>query len=383
MNKTNLRLQELFNRYAARLAAEDEKQELWDYVNDPLFDAQLKALIGADYEREHTEPGLTEEQKAVVLLNVLKAEPTQADVKKRSVKFNNWPFIAAAASILILISVGLWFYNTRHPQGSLATKDLFANDIAPGKNTATLTLANGKTIILSDAKSGVVVGGDLRYNDGSLVRNSSGTHEVLTASTPRGGTYQVTLPDGSKVWLNAATSIKFPSTFKGLVNRKVELIGGEAYFEVAKNKAQPFVVESNGQMVEVLGTHFNINSYADEGSIKTTLLEGSVKVNNMVLKPNQQSVLSSNKINIRSVDAQSEIAWKNGDFNFNNESIQDIMKQLSRWYDIEIKYEGEITQDMYYAKISRNRNISEVLKRLEEAKGVHFKIEGRKVIVTK
>jgi transmembrane sensor len=309
-----------------------------------------------------------------------------------------WPLIAGVAAAVALIVFGMWFFSAPRLLDRRATRDLYANDIAPGSNKATLTLANGKVINLSYAKTGVIIdASELTYNDGTAVErgdpglrqddgkgSNDGRVQTLTANTPRGGTYQITLPDGTRVWLNADSKISFPSQFSG--DKRKVLLSGEAYFEVTKNKKKPFIVESRKQTVEVLGTHFNINSYADEQAIKTTLLEGAVRVvpnsglRGITLKPNQQAILTNN-INILPIDARSEIAWKNGDFNFNDESIQDVMKVLTRWYNIEVSYQGNITRDRFNAKISRFRNLSQVLSKLEETDLVHFEIDGRRVIV--
>jgi transmembrane sensor len=329
--------------------------------------------------------------------------------------------IAAVAAAVAMMTLGIWLYYSsnlggRHPDPSLSSRvsrDL--NDIAPGKNGATITLANGKVIQLSDAKTGVVIGDDkLAYNDGSSVgsRNEFGTGSrnskgggpdpdgsgqalrqddvmQMTASTAKGQTYQFTLPDGTKVWLNAASSLKFPSNFNGAKQRRIELTG-EAYLEVSKDKLHPFIVESSGQTVEVLGTHFNISSYADEGSVRTTLLEGSVRVSDgkgaersIVLKPNQQSVVSgANRIKVEQVDAQSAVDWKQGTFVFNKASLEEILRKITRWYDVDIvdlrKQQNDIT---FSGKMSRYDNISKVLSKLALTGEVRFKIEGRKIIV--
>jgi len=199
--------------------------------------------------------------------------------------------------------------------------------------------------------------------------------------TPRGGTYHVTLSDGTKVWLNAASALTYTASLGKTGVRKVKL-EGEAYFEVAKNKTRPFLVENQGQTVEVLGTHFNINSYTDESSIKTTLLEGSVKVNNVVLKPNQQSVLTADhKIQVNTIDAETTIAWKNGNFVFAGEHIEPIMRRLASWYNIAVVYQGKKPSGQFRGVISRHNKISEVLKMMELTGAVHFEIEGRKVYV--
>lgn len=298
-----------------------------------------------------------------------------------------WLRWSVAASLITILGLGLFYFRNNTKNTLVQGNPSYANDIEPGKNTATLTLANGKTINLSDAKTGLVVGiSKLTYADGSSVDSRTSLRGgTLTAATPRGGTYQLTLPDGTKVWLNAASSIQFPANFARLAARKVSL-SGEAYFEVAKDRAHPFVVTTNGQQVEVLGTHFNISSYPDELSTKTTLLEGHVKVSNghvfKLLNPGQQAVLTKNDLLVSNADRTKAIAWKEGNFIFNGENIRNIMPELARWYNIEVDYQGKVSTDLYYANISRNKKISEILASLEKAKGVHFKIEGRRVTVT-
>ncbi|MDR6784323.1 transmembrane sensor [Pedobacter africanus] len=297
--------------------------------------------------------------------------------------------IAAAVAAIVL---GIWFYNAPHPEGSEATRALlnYANDIAPGKNTATLTLANGKTITLSDAKNGVAVDGSkLVYNDGTAVTAASPKIDstiMLTAATPRGGTYQIILPDGSKVWLNAASSLKFPSIFNKGTSRKVRLTG-EAYFEIAKDKTRPFIVATDKQEVEVLGTHFNVNSYADEPIAKTTLLEGSVKISAFnaaeILKPGEQASLKGNRINVENVDTEAAIAWKNGNFVFDDEDLESIMRKIARWYDMEVYYQDKPQKPSSLGILSRSKNLSALLKILESSGEVHFKVEGRRIIVMK
>jgi ferric-dicitrate binding protein FerR (iron transport regulator) len=224
--------------------------------------------------------------------------------------------------------------------------------------------------------------GQLAYN----TQNEKPT-EVLynTLTTPRGGQYQLVLPDGSKVWLNAASAISYPTAFTGS-ERKVE-IKGEAYFEIAKNTAMPFIVKVNDAQVQVLGTHFNINAYSDEDAIKTTLLEGAVKVTkdaaSTLLKPGQQAILgrSSNEIRVQeNTDLDAVLAWKNGYFSFNQTDLATIMRQIARWYDVDIVYSDKVPERRFGGEIPRNTNAAEVLKMLEESK-VHFRIEGRKVIV--
>ncbi|HEX8024084.1 FecR family protein, partial [Mucilaginibacter sp.] len=307
-----------------------------------------------------------------------------------------WPGYAAAASILLCLSVSFYFY--RQPkQQNLVKNNIVKNDFLPGSNKAVLTLANGAKLSLTGGSKGLLARqgvtsinkkeeGKVEYrpaaDDLTVVKPAGIMYNTVT--TPKGGQYQVALPDGTKVWLNTASSIRFPTAFNGN-NRQVE-ITGEVYFEVAKNKEKPFIVTSGSQKVTVLGTHFDINAYADEKVVKTTLLEGSVKVTTgsgmVLLKPGQQSQLNTeNKLIVSNdIDTDEVIAWKKGYFQFNKADIQTIMNQISRWYDVEVKYEGQVEPGHYYGKISRNVNASKVLKVLELS-GMHFTIEGGKIIV--
>jgi ferric-dicitrate binding protein FerR (iron transport regulator) len=207
-----------------------------------------------------------------------------------------------------------------------------------------------------------------------------------SVSTPRGGKWRINLPDGTAVWLNAASSITYPASFSGSRTRQVEL-KGEAYFEVAKDKAHPFIVKTDNQEVQVLGTHFNLNSYADEASTKTTLLEGAIKITaagqQKLLKPGEQAILNGKVLKISAADLETAVAWKNDEFVFKGESIKEIMRVLARWYNIDAEYSGPVTTEEFQGKIGMQKNITEVLQLLELTEAVHFKIEGRKVIVTK
>lgn len=303
--------------------------------------------------------------------------------------------IAIAASVigLLLLSTFL-LYNRNTSKGNVnaeVNEQPFKNDVSPGGDKATLTLADGSSILLDDAQNGTLaqqgsskvikVGGKLMYDP-----TNKNSKEVVynTISTPNGGQYQLELPDGSLVWLNATSSIHFPTSFIGK-ERRVE-ITGEAYFEVAKNRDMPFIVNVNGAEVQVLGTHFNVNAYSDEDNIKTTLLEGSVKfvsgTNINMLKPGQQSQLASNGLIqvVSNVDVDEVVAWKNGMFDFENAGIETVMRQLSRWYNVEIEYKGK-TDDLFFADMRRNIQLSDALKALELTGKVKFDIQGKKIIV--
>lgn len=295
----------------------------------------------------------------------------------------------AAAAVLLVVSAGLYFVNFKGTDASKQPSAArYKNDVNPGGNKAILVLADGKKVVLDDAKDGLLAReGKAMINktaDGQLTYHNQqeGAAVMNKLSTPKGGQYQVVLPDGSKVWLNSASTLTFPTAFTG-GSRDIQL-SGEAYFEVAKNKVLPFKVHTDKQVVEVLGTHFNVNSYAGETTIKTTLLEGSVKVavggKDYLLKPGQQASVG-NRVKIINADVDQAVAWMNGDFNFKDENIHSIMRKLERWYDIEVVYKGEVSDIDFGAEISRSRSLSQVLTILEETGGVHFKIEGRRVTV--
>jgi transmembrane sensor len=297
-----------------------------------------------------------------------------------------WYRFAAAAVILIVFSVGALLY--LKSLDHLNTRQNLANhNIIPGSNKAVLILANGSALNLSSTKTGVIVNAkELSYSDGTDFTNAIADYTALSSSksmslqTPNGGTYQINLSDGTKVWLNAASTLKFPSDFAGLKNREVEL-DGEAYFEVAKNKTQPFKVKSRGQVVEVTGTHFNINCYSNEPSVKTTLLEGSVNVNEYTIKPGQQSMLSASGMRIFQVDTDTETAWKDGEFVFNGEDLESIMRKVSRWYDVDVVYQSSPKKLHFDGEILRSSSINAVLKTLEETGDVKFKTEGRTILI--
>lgn len=309
-----------------------------------------------------------------------------------------WPRIAVAAALFLIVGTGLYFYADRY---SLFNSEniTYAADINPGGNKAILTLANGETIALSGAKSGLVTGGAaLAYNDGSKVTASDAVFKKSTqllVRTPMGGTYQVVLPDGTKVWLNAASSLTFPTSFKDKSERIVKL-SGEGYFEVAKvnavltasakpGKKLPFIVMTQGQQVEVLGTHFNISNYADENSTRTTLLEGSVRINEeVVLKPGMQAVLDKGgKLKVEQLKtAEDVISWRNGYFSFDRESLEQIMRQVSRWYNVKIIYKNEAVKSIPFSgDITRFAKVSDLLKMLELTNKVRFRITSDTIIV--
>lgn len=302
--------------------------------------------------------------------------------------------IAAAAAIILIAGAGLFFYTSKQKQDVKIIR-IYASEIKPGSNKAILTLADGKKIVLASAADGELsrqAGVQItKTKDGALnyvaVAEETGHSEkpkYNTIEIPKGGQYQLSLPDGTKIWLNAASSLTYPISFNPSKERRVELIG-EAYFEVANDKHHPFIVKTRNQEVEVLGTHFNVNSYTDEASVKTTLLEGSVRISSdgkqKLLKPGEQSSLSGNTISLTKVDVNEIVAWKDGHFEFVNADIQTIMRQISRWYDVDVQFEGPVTDETFTGRISRFKNINQVLKMIEGSKSIHLTIKGRRIMV--
>jgi transmembrane sensor len=295
--------------------------------------------------------------------------------------------VAAIAAAIAAITIGVWLYYISAP-GAGISEDLqrYANDVAPGKNVATLTLGNGAIIQLKDNHNQVIVDeNSLKYDDQSLIsaiskaNNDKAIIQSITATTPRGGTYQVILPDGTKVWLNADSKLIFPSKFAG--NERRVKLSGEAYFEVIHNARQPFRVESSGQMVEDLGTAFNINAYPDEAIVKTTLIEGRAAVNGHLLKPNQQAVVRNAVVKVITVDPESEVAWKNDNFLFVEQDLLTILKQLGRWYDVKID-PTNLPEGRYFTGfISRDVKLSEVLRMLEVTGKIRFKIKDKTIVI--
>jgi transmembrane sensor len=355
---------------------------------------QEKALLESWYiqRASRSEVDLSAEELEAVLQEIWDTLPVHEE--ERPVR-RLWPRIAAAASILLILSAGGYFLLHKTPAVQQVAQN-HVPDIAPGSNKAILTLANGHQIILTGAKNGQLsVQGNTTINktaDGQVVYNSGQAASSETAyntmSTPRGGQYHLTLADGTNVWLNASSSITYPVAFNGK-ERKVS-ITGEAFFEVKHNAAQPFRVSVKGQTIEDLGTEFNINAYNDEPVVKTTLLQGSVRLTNgkavAMMKPGQDAVtrLGNDHITIGEADTEQAVAWKNGSFIFNNEDLASIMRKVSRWYDVDIEYTaGANSAENYIGSMTRYTNVSQVLKVLEETGHVRFKIDGKKIVVAK
>jgi len=297
-----------------------------------------------------------------------------------------------AAALLVGVVVVAWLFFDERTDNKSGTGSMQVADIPPGGNRATLTLADGRTVTLDEARDGIVIGsGEITYNDGNPLADGAemgerqGEVPLLELTTPKGGTYQITLSDGTKVWLNAASTLKYPPHFSG-TGRIVELTG-EAYFSVAKDAKKPFKVVSEGQEVQVLGTEFNVSAYPDDPETETTLLEGSVSVrltadlaSPVVIQPGQQSTLRGAVIDVKAVDVMQYVAWKEGLFYFDHTSFDKMIRQIGRWYDIEVNYHGEIPKETFTGKIQRDLSLMAMLDLLNisDAK-IH--LQGRTLIV--
>jgi len=295
-----------------------------------------------------------------------------------------WPRIAAAASIIIAISAGGYFLLHQKPVRQLAS-----NDVAPFSKQAILKTGHGKTLVLDSNARGTLA----QYTNAHIQKtggvsiaytNSSETEKKIifdTLQVPAGGKpYNLQLADGSNIMVNVASALRFPENFRKN-NNEMELISGEAYFSIIHNASSPLTIKAQGQLIEDIGTEFNVNTYADEPDSRTTLVVGAIKVNAKAILPGQQAIISAGNLIVAKANVQQATAWKDGYFRFNGEHIQAVMRELARWYNIQVAYEGKVTDAGFYLRITRSRNISDVLKVLERTNSVHFKIEGRRVTV--
>lgn len=386
------RLSVLFRRYYAGTATPAETDELMDLVRSSQHDDELAQALRHAWEHTDTGEAHFGEGESERMLNAILADKAAAQPAETLFRIR---WIRYAAAAVIVLAATLAFYKFREqpvaPQRSEVAQLL--TDIPPGGNRAFLVLADGAGIRLDSARNGLLArtGGTeiTKTAEGKLAVAASdqqvnGPLQRNLLTTPKGGQYQLTLGDGSKVWLNASSSIRFPAAFAAN-ERRVE-ITGEVYFEVAKDKKRPFRVKFGDSEVEVLGTSFNIMAYPEEKVSKTTLLEGSVRLSSTsksrMLVPGQQAAVHSDgAIVTTTVDTEREIAWKQGLFYFRDSGIGEIMRDASRWYDIEVEYRGKIPRRQFTGKVSRNVNISELLNMLRYA-GVNSTIENRKVVIS-
>jgi ferric-dicitrate binding protein FerR (iron transport regulator) len=372
------------------------------------YNEDLKTLIDNDIANVTSLQAIPSDRSDYVygkIMNEIDVKPDSSKNLIRRRMIRRWASVAAAVAVLFAAGTLIFFQRQISPKGAFIA--LIKDDISPGGNRATLTLADGSIIDLDKTGTGSLAtqGGAeiMKSNDGEVVYESRLSNLELsnsqmikpnTLATPVGGQYQLTLSDGTKVWLNAASSIKFPANFSGK-ERRVS-VTGETYFEVSKNVNMPFIVEINeAAEVKVLGTHFNIHAYNDENIMNVTLLEGSVQVspaildasegsvqNSVILKPGQQSEITSDgKMTVKYIDEFEAVAWKEGLFRFNDAGFDEIVPQLERWYNVKFIFEDTIPHKRVTGYVSRNVNISKVLEMLEYTTGLKFRIENNKVII--
>lgn len=385
--ENSLDIQDLFRRYLDGTATETDVDMLLSYFKDKNREGDLRAIIAN--ELEHMPDEADGRWQGPVDESFSKIKLMMAAPKARIFRLPSWK---VAAAIIVVIGASLVWRYTRVPRQDAVPVP--TTTIIPGGNHAILTLADGRRVALDSQAIGRLGESDglsiTKLDSGTLAyaaegeKSSSGeVYHVLT--TPRGGQFQVVLPDGTRAWLNSASSIKYPLSFNG-PERRVE-ITGEVYFDVAKNGSKPFLAATGGMQVQVLGTEFDLMAYPDEGAIRTTLIKGSIRVAAgevlRLIKPGQQAVLEHNQDDIGIVypDLQDVLAWKEGKFRFHKASISLIMRQLARWYDVDIIYEGAPPAFEFNGVLPRKQNVTEILDVLTETRSVHFSISGRKIIV--
>jgi transmembrane sensor len=395
------------------LATPEEQAEFNQLMGDPANQEQAAELIRRAYSETDINDGnlvdMSPETSAAIFESIIRSD-TKGKIPIRPISSFRLSWVAAVAVTLILISSGTYFFLTKKSSTAIVKneKPAIINDIAPGTIKAILYLPTGQQIMLDSAKNGELAklgntiitktdSGKLLYTSNGKIADADET-SFNELRTPRGGIYQITLPDGTSAWLNASSSITYPTRFDEK-QREVR-ITGEVYFEVAHDAAHPFLVSlpaktrdqgENGHwmQIEVLGTHFNVNNYGsyDDGPSRTTLLEGSIKISahgqTRLIRPGEQAATSftSKSIEINNkVDLEKVMAWKNGEMSLTNSTVQQIMQEISRWYDVDIKYAGTIPDKKFYGTIDRNVPLSTVLNGLKSY-GVETKLEGKTIIV--
>ncbi len=371
----------LFQKYLAGQYTEEELETLLVYFQLPNESELLTDLIlqeldrDTDIAQQNAVQGLADTIGTRLLQKIERPAPIRP----------LWLFLRIAVAVLLMASAGgmFYYYVVRQETTESLRMSKYGDDALPGGNRATITLDDGTRIALSEDKEGIVVSDGLAYDDGTSIESKPTSYATL--STPNGGQYRLTLPDGTEVWLNAASSLRYPTVFQG-DTREVELTG-EAYFEVKQQTDKPFVVSSVGQKVKVLGTGFNINTYAGQATGITTLIHGRVEVESTHtrqihrLDPGQQSIVSAQEMAVRTVnDATDYVAWKNGYIIMTAATLQDVVPQLERWYDVDFEIKGKPLTKAYVA-LNREAKLSEVLDALALNYQVNFKIVGRRVLV--
>jgi len=385
MNET--RFKSLMDRYLAGETTKAEWEELVLMVKSGEYDEALRQLIDDIYEAEDGTAEMPDSRREELLMKIFTMAEEDAPAARR-VFFRAYVWWAAAV-VLAMVWIGSWLAGnkTQTPSQPLLAEAPVKNDIMPGSDKATLTLSDGSVVTLdSTGKQVISEGGTaIRRQNGQLQYTGSGTGNTLsynTLATPRGGQFRLLLPDGTAVWLNAASSLRYPVAFTGS-ERKVEL-AGEAYFEVVKDARKPFRIQVQTQVIEVLGTHFNVNAYTEEPAVTTSLLEGAVKVANKVLKPGEQARCTGdgNITVTKPTNIADAVGWKEGFFVFRNANLPTVMREIARWYDVTIVYQPDVNNNQQFSgRIDRSLTLSQVLSGLAFT-NARFRIEdNRKVVI--
>jgi hypothetical protein len=387
---------ELLDHYLLGNLTEEERRQFSQALKQPGFATELEKVLEETFMNDTFEgdENPARRKRMFRLLEQKIASSNSSSKQKHFTRILLFKRVAAAAVILLAIAGAVYFVAIRKP----APKDVAVlkenrtikePDVMPGHKGATLRLSDGSIIILDSAQNGTLaIQGNMQVvkeNGQILYKGKNGEVLYNNISTDKGRQWSVVLPDGSKVWLNAESSIHYPLTFSG--KERVVEVTGEAYFEVTHNKHFPFKVKVNDKEIEVLGTHFNINSYEDEPSMRATLLEGLIRIGNgvtkKIIRPGQEASILNNAtgINITEIDVQNAIAWKNGYFSFHNANLKAVMRQLARWYDIDVIYVKQAPDLEFEGAIDQSLKLSAVLRILEKT-GVHFKIgEDKKLFI--
>lgn len=387
----NERFHSLFNRYMDQSSSSDEEKELMLFLTDPANETTVKDLVENYWSNWPEKYDLTEEKWDSLyneIQEVVKVPVKQIDsYSQQPARGSSWRRIAVAASIILAIGIGSYFFflHTSSKTKEIVQAPLSKDVEAPKTTKATITLSDGRRVSVDSitqlTQNNVAL---TKTTDGNLVYSGKASEVAYnTVNNPRGSkVIDMTLADGTHFWLNAGSSITYPLSFTG-AERKVS-ITGEAYFEVAHDANKPFIVNKGATTIQVLGTHFNVNAYDDEDAIRVTLLEGSVRITqnaeSKMLKPGQQAQVTNNIKVVDDADLEQVMAWKNGRFKFNRTDLKIIMREIGRWYDVDVRYEGNIPVYLYNVGVPRTANVSEVLNGLEYT-GAHFDIEGRTITV--
>lgn len=376
-------IERLYQKFLDKQCSKEEAEYLFDYFWQHRDSEEITNLIQRQLEKDLPESSFEDDEEAIIRNRKQLQKKIIQETRERGRDTRVW--ISAAAMAILTLGALLYFLVPQRPLQNLVAEEQ-VEDVPPGGNRAFIKLSNGQQTELDRTQTGLISqDGQLVYADGTeLLPHSQTGAEQATVYTPKGGQYHIVLPDGTKVWLNADTKLKYPLTFAS-DQRQVSL-DGEAYFEVSTDLNRPFIVSSKGQTIEVLGTHFNVESYPGEPYVKTTLLEGSVKVltekSAKILKPGEQAVLTKDDFFVHQIDVEEVIDWQQGDFIFRHQSLEELMKRISRWYQIDVDFGKDVDEKQTFSgQISRYKNLSEVITSLESTSNLQFIREKSKITI--